>query len=266
MPQGDAVAPEQTSRPVVVVTRPADQAGAWVQGLRAAGWPVLALPLIDIVPATDPPALRAAVADWADLDAAMFVSPAAVGALRQAAVPAPAPGLRCWAPGTGTVRALRDWGVAPAAIDHPPADATQMDSEALWPVIAPQVRPGHRLLIVRGVSVNGHAGRDWLLDRCRGAGATVRTVVAYRRQPPIWDAIRRAEAGRAVADGAVWLFSSSEAVGHLRDLLPQAAWSRARAIATHPRIAEAARALGFGEVRTCRPTLPDVVQALESSP
>ncbi|OBS30410.1 Uroporphyrinogen-III synthase [Tepidimonas fonticaldi] len=257
---------EQASRPLVVVTRPADQAGAWVQGLRAAGWPVLALPLIDIVPAADPPALRAAVADWADLDAAMFVSPAAVGALRQAAVPVPALGLRCWAPGTGTVRALRDWGVAPAAIDHPPADAAQMDSEALWPVIAPQVHPGHRLLIVRGVSANGHAGRNWLLERCRGAGATVRTVVAYRRQPPTWDATRRAEAGRAVADGAVWLFSSSEAVGHLRDLLPQAPWSRARAIATHPRIAEAARALGFGEVRSCRPTLPDVVQALESSP
>ncbi|WP_334154999.1 uroporphyrinogen-III synthase [Tepidimonas sp.] len=257
---------ERASRPLVVVTRPADQAGAWVQGLRAAGWPVLALPLIDIVPAADPSALRAAVAGWADLDAAMFVSPAAVEALRQAAVPVPAPGLRCWAPGAGTVRALRDWGVAPAAIDHPPADAAQMDSEALWPVIAPQVHPGHRLLIVRGVSANGHAGRDWLLERCRGGGATVRTVVAYRRQPPTWDVIQRAKAGRAVADGAVWLFSSSEAVGHLRDLLPQAAWARARAIATHPRIAEAARALGYGEVRTCRPTLPDVVQALESSP
>lgn len=264
MPRGDAVFAQQASRPTVVVTRPTDQAGAWLQGLRAAGWPVLALPLIDIVPAADPPALRAVVADWADLDAAMFVSPAAVGMLRQAAVPAPAHGLRCWAPGAGTVRALRDWGVAPAAIDRPPADAAQMDSEALWPVIAPQVRPGHRLLIVRGVSANGHAGRDWLLQRCRDAGCRVRVVVAYRRQPPVWDAARRAEAGRAAGDGAVWLFSSSEAVGHLRDLLPHAPWSQARAIATHPRIAEAARALGFGAVRICRPALSDVVQALES--
>jgi uroporphyrinogen-III synthase len=36
------------------------------------------------------------------------------------------------------------------------------------------------------------------------------------------------------------------------------------ALATHPRIAEAARALGFAEVITARPALADVVRALES--
>ncbi|MEW6693922.1 MAG: uroporphyrinogen-III synthase [Pseudomonadota bacterium] len=251
-------------RPTVVVTRPADQAGPWVDGLRAAGWPVLPLPLIEIAPAAEPAVLRAAVAGWAAVDAAMFVSPAAVAALRQAGVPAPGPAVRCWAPGAGTARALSDWGVAPAAVDQPPADAPQHDSEALWPVVAPQVRAGWRLLIVRGMSADGHGGRDWLLQRCRAAGATVRTLVAYRRQPPVWDAARQAQVRDMLGSGAVWLFSSSEAIGHLRDRVPDAPWAQARALATHPRIAEAARALGFGHVATCRPTLADVVQALES--
>lgn len=254
----------QTPRPLVVVTRPADQASDWVEGLRGAGWPVLPLPLIEIVPAADPPSLRAAVDGWADLEAVMFVSPAAVGALRQAGVPVPQPPLRCWAPGAGTVRALRDWGVSPSAIDQPPVGAPQMDSEALWPVIAPQVHPGCRLLIVRGISADGHEGRDWLIRRCRAAGAAVRTVLAYRRRPPSWDPARRAEARGAVGPGAIWLFSSSEAIAHLHDLLPGASWDQARAVVTHPRIAETARARGWRAVRTCRPALSDVVQALES--
>lgn len=251
-------------RPLVVVTRPVEQASAWVEGLRSAGWPVLPLPLIAIAPLADPPSLRAAVGAWTDWQAVMFVSPAAVAALRQAGVaPPPAP-LRCWAPGAGTARALRDWGVAPSCIDEPPAGAAQMDTEALWPVIAPQLHPGCRVLVVRGVSADGHEGRDWLVRRCQDAGATVRTVQAYRRQPPTWDPAQRAAAQRAIGSGAIWLFSSSEAIAHLHALLPQAPWGQARAVVTHPRIAATARARGWQAVRTCRPALADIVQALES--
>ncbi|MGQ9724643.1 MAG: uroporphyrinogen-III synthase [Tepidimonas sp.] len=248
---------------MVVVTRPADQASDWVEGLRSAGWPVLALPLIEIV-AADPASLRAAVDGWTNLEAVMFVSPAAVGTLRQAGVPAPKPPLRCWAPGAGTVRALRDWGVPLSAIDQPPAEGPQMDSEALWPVIAPQVHPGCRLLMVRGISADGHEGRDWLVQRCRAAGATVRTVLAYHRRPPSWDPARQAEARGAVGPGAIWLFSSSEAIAHLHNLLPATPWEQARAVVTHPRIAEVAQAHGWRAVRICRPALSDIVQALES--
>jgi uroporphyrinogen-III synthase len=58
----------------------------------------------------------------------------------------------------------------------------------------------------------------------------------------------------------VWLFSSAEAVGHLvgRPLAGQ------RAIATHPRIAEAARAAGFGPVVLARPDPEAVTRALKA--
>ena len=66
-------------------------------------------------------------------------------------------------------------------------------------------------------------------------------------------------------DGSVWLLSSSEAVAHLAEALPDQHWGAAHALATHPRIAEAARAAGFGTVRECRPALEDVVASIESA-
>lgn len=253
-----------TTRPTVVVTRPRDQAATWVEALSAAGWPVVALPLIEIVPAVEPAALRTAIDGWRGVDAVLVVSPAAVAVLRQAQVPPPVGPVRCWAPGAGTADALRAWGVTPAAIDQPPPEAAQMDTDALWPVVAPQVRPGWRLRVVRGVSADGHEGRDALLQRCRERVVTVETVTAYRRQRPCWDAAQRQAAERLVGPDAIWLFSSSEAISHLQALLPGAPWSAARALVTHPRIAAAARALGVGQVVTSRPVLPEVVQALES--
>jgi uroporphyrinogen-III synthase len=62
----------------------------------------------------------------------------------------------------------------------------------------------------------------------------------------------------------VWLFSSSEAVAHLRSLAPGQSWSRACALATHPRIAQAARAAGFGVVCESRPTMAELIASIES--
>lgn len=258
MPGSDAL------RPTVVVTRPAEQAASWVERLRAAGWPVLELPLIEIGPAPVAQTVLEATRDWSSWNAVMFVSPAAVRSLQTLGVSPPADGPRCWAPGVGTVRALCDWGVSVQSIDAPAPDAPQMDSEALWAVVEPQVTPGYRLLIVRGVSADGHPGRDWLSERCRRAGAEVVAITAYRRQPPRWDETRRAAAETAAGAGHIWFFSSSEAIGHLHALLPHARWGTATALATHPRIAEAARALGFGRVAISRPPWDDVAQALES--
>ena len=57
-----------------------------------------------------------------------------------------------------------------------------------------------------------------------------------------------------------------EAVANLRGWLPDADFSRARALASHPRIAEVARAAGFGHVDGCRPPLEDVVRSIKSRP
>lgn len=258
------MSPVAAPRPTVVVTRPAAQAAPWVAALRQAGWAVLPLPLIDIAPVADAATLRAMMGPWHGWAAVMAVSPAAVEVLRAAGVPAPPDGVRCWAPGEGTAQAWRAWGVDPGRIDHPPRDSAQVDSEALWPLVWQQLAPGARVLIVHGASPDGRTGRDWLAQRCREVGAQVEERVVYRRVPPTWDADRAQQARLAVGPGAVWLFSSSEAIANLPQLLPQAPWGHTQAIATHPRIADAARALGVGRVHTCRPALPDVLQALES--
>jgi uroporphyrinogen-III synthase len=80
---------------------------------------------------------------------------------------------------------------------------------------------------------------------------------------PQWSAAQQALAERAQREPqhSVWLLSSSQATAHLRTLLPQAHWPAAQAWVTHERIAQAARALGFGVVRTVAPTQQSVVDA-----
>jgi uroporphyrinogen-III synthase len=275
-------APQPDQQPLapvrrVMVTRPEPEAIRWVRALRTAGWPAQALPLITIAEPTD-----AQVRERLEVDAIMFVSAAAVQHFFSASVQAPHGGrvrTRFWAPGPGTARALAlalaARGLGPQHIDAPAADAAQFDSEALWPVVAPQLQTGQRILIVRGASevvapepgvqsLAGH-GRDWLIRQCQGAGAQVDACVAYERRAPAVTPSVQACLQDAQALGSVWLFSSSEALTHLRSMAPQGSWVQARALATHPRIAAAAQAAGFGAVLETRPALTDVLRALESN-
>jgi len=107
-------------------------------------------------------------------------------------------------------------------------------------------------------------GRDWLAQQITAAGGHVDFVAAYQRSAPHFNAVEMALAQQAARDGSVWLLSSSEAVAHLAQALPGQPWAAAQALATHPRIAQAARAVGFGTVRECRPALADVVASIES--
>jgi len=251
----------------VVVTRPESEARRWIDDLRRRGFDVLALPLIAIAPAADTEPLRFAWRELADFRAAMFVSGNAVQQffLRQPAGAQWPAGTRAWAPGLGTRAALLDADVPEVAIDTPPADSAQFDSETLWQQVAAQVAPGDRILIVRGGDAQSASkGRDWLGDQLAATGARVETVAAYVRLAPMFDAQQSAQARQAASDGSVWLFSSSQAVGFLGEVLPGQDWSAARAVATHPRIAQAARALGFGVVCESRPSLDAMVAALES--
>jgi len=112
--------------------------------------------------------------------------------------------------------------------------------------------------------VRGETGRDWLADALRQHGAQVHFVEAYRRTVPVPSPAQQALLAQALAQPSAfcWLFSSSEAVGHLPALAPGADWSRARALATHPRIAEAARRLGIGQVGLAEPSPQAVAAAL----
>lgn len=261
--------------PRVIVTRPDREAAHWVRELTARGLAATALPLIAIGPCTDPAARQALADARARLAlppgyrALMFVSSNAVLHFLEGAPPLPA-GTRAWAPGPGTARALEQWGVPPTAIDGPAPDAPQFDSESLWRQVAGQVQPGARVLIVRGRSAGVHesegSGRDWLARQVQAAGGQVDWAVAYERGAPRFTPEEQALARAAAGDGSLWLLSSSEAVAHLAQALPGQSFAAARALATHPRIAQAARAMGFGLVRECRPALEDVVASIESAP
>ncbi len=249
----------------VLVTRPAREAAAWVQALSARGLAVRALPLIEIGPAPDAAALEAARQGLAGLDAVMFVSANAVDGFLGNGLAWPARP-RAWATGPGTRDALLRRGVPPAQVDAPAADASQFDSERLWERVRGQVRPGARVLIARGGDALGQpAGRPWLAGQLADAGVAVDQVVAYVRRLPALDAAQRALALSGAAGQGLWLFSSSEAVDNLGPLLPGQDWSAARALCTHPRIAQAARALGFGAVAESRPALDDVAAFLQSA-
>ncbi|MEO6407639.1 MAG: uroporphyrinogen-III synthase, partial [Burkholderiaceae bacterium] len=168
------------------------------------------------------------------------------------------------APGPGTARVLERLGIAPARIAEPPADAPQFDSDALWPVLAARRDwRGARVLVVRG-----DGGRDALGSQLRSCGAQVEHVAAYRRLAPAFDAAALTVLGAALSDPArhAWLFSSSQAVDHLAAARPQAGAGRAlrTALATHPRIADRARAVGFQAVFESAPTLAAVVGCLQS--
>jgi uroporphyrinogen-III synthase len=251
----------------VIVTRPQSEARRWGRHLRERGFDTLELPLISILPAPELAAIESAWRTLAGVRAVMFVSGAAVRhffARRPAESPWP-PTTRAWATGTGTRQALLDAGVGDGAIDAPQPHATQFDSEALWQVVAGQATQGRRVLIVRGAEQGRDgAGRDWLAERLLANGVQVQSVTAYVRAAPQFSPEQMTQARRGADAGTVWLFSSSQAIAHLQALLPGQDWSKARAVATHPRIAQTARNAGFGVVCESRPTEDAVIAALES--
>ncbi len=277
----------------VLVTRPLHDAKPWVDAFRARGLQAEALPLIGIGPCTDPAAHQALLRARqlalkpGHYRAVMFVSGNAVQYFfARGQTPAfdaealLAPDTRAWTPGPGTERALLEAGLASLQIDGPSPDAAQFESEALWQNVHGQVRPGDRVLIVRGTSpatapVVGNAGmpipstqgagRDWLAARLREAGAEVELLAVYERQLPPWTAQQLDLARQAASDGSLWLFSSSEAVANLQQLLPQQQWHSGLALTTHERIASKALSAGFGRVLHSRPSLDDVVASIESA-
>ncbi|WP_342616856.1 uroporphyrinogen-III synthase [Rhodoferax sp. GW822-FHT02A01] len=262
----------------VIVTRPGPQAGKWVKALRDAGLDALALPLIEIRPAADSQGVVAVWQKVTTFNALMFVSANAVEhffAVRPqgSAQPDLLPEQRFWATGPGTVAALRAAGIAPQCIDAPDAGASQFDSEALWQVVRQRVQTGWRVLVVRGSTeaepldtedMGKGVGRDWLAQRLVEKGATVDFVVAYERCAPVLKPGAVALVQLAAADRSIWLFSSSEAIANLRAAAAGVNWRAARAVATHPRIAAAAREAGFGVVCESRPEISDLIASIES--
>lgn len=272
----------------MLVTRPIDQALDWVAKLRSRGLDAAALPLMGIGPVADAEPVRQIWRDLSRIDLLMFVSPNAVQhffAQRPAGAEWPT-SLMAASPGPGTtaalISALIAAGVPAAAVIEPPAQAARFDSEALWAELkAARTWQGATVQVLRG-SVDDTpegSGRDWLAQQWREAGAHVAMQAVYRREPPRFDAAQGLLWQQALAEPAkhLWLFSSSEAIDHAQALgaapSPSLAggataasrWSASTALATHPRIAERAREVGFAEVLQTVPTLDAIVAAITSA-
>ncbi|WP_295527949.1 uroporphyrinogen-III synthase [uncultured Pseudacidovorax sp.] len=250
-----------TAAPSLIVTRPEPEATRWTEALRARGVAVHALPLIEIAP------LAGAIAWPVDAlpQALMFVSASAVRHFFATRPPEVVVACRCWATGPGTARALAEAGVDAERIDQPPAEGP-FDSESLWTRVHGQVRQGVCVWLARGADAQGRAaGRDWLSRQIEAAGGVAVQLPVYRRLVPALDEASVRIVQAALAGGSIWLFSSSEAVANLRALASWADWSRATALATHERIAQAARDAGFGAVRVVAPDLDAVAASIEFS-
>ena len=286
----------------ILVTRPHTEAEIWVSKLMQGGFSAEAFPLINIASATGVNDVKALQQAWHALDryaACMFVSGNAVKhffkqkmlkafeivndyainnvasilenkpqSVQCAGIP---PQLRFLAPGPGTMAALLASGVPAGQIDAPPRDADQFDSEALWKVVGQRDWQGSRVLIVRGTTGGagegtGSSGRQWMARQWQLAGAEVDFVSVYERVAPLLTPAQLTRARAASADGSVWLFSSSEALANLtaQPGLQNVDWSRARAVATHPRIMETARLAGWGVVVASRPAFNDILTTLVS--
>lgn len=263
----------------VVVTRPVQESATWLMALSRAGHEAVYLPLIDVRPTPDRQSLEDAWRGIESFDAVMFVSGNAVRHFFSCKPPdleifqaQSAIKTRALVTGPGSLNSLLRLGAQVACIDAPDADAPQFDSEALWKVMGHRVGTGWRVLIVRGAgapeaaSEEGTAGhgRDWFAQQVRTAGGKVDFVVAYERLLPVWSEQQHAEALAAAGNGAVWLITSSEAIGHLQTLCSGVDWTGTRAVVTHPRIAEAARSAGFVQVAESRPALTSVLASIES--
>jgi len=253
----------------VWVTRAPEDARAWILGLKDMGFDAQAMPLMAIGPAPDQQALRST---WQHLDqyhAVMFVSANAVRYFRQANPVSqgllPWGGLRAWVTGPGSQDALLKVGFPLHSIDAPPWDAVQLDSEALWSVVASQIHAGLRVLVVRGCDAQGQVtGRDWLVTQLQAAGAQVDQIAAYQRKKPELSLAQLAAIRQSVEGGAVWLFSNSEAIFNLKEALPDQDWQGAKAVATHPRIATNAKQAGWGSVAIAQPALQAVASSIKS--
>jgi uroporphyrinogen-III synthase len=256
----------------VLVTRPAQEAARWVADLCAAGLEAMALPLIAIEPAGDEArhALQVHRDRIDEYRALMFVSAAAVEHFfveppLSVAERSATANTRYWATGPGTVSALRRAGIPVSRIDAPAQASGRFDSETLWALVRTQLIGADRVLIVRGGDADDRqTGRDWLARQIESVGAVCEQAVAYRRLVPAFSERDRTLAEAAAMDGAVWLFSSSEAIGNLLQWLPATSWRQARAVATHPRIAQAAVEVGFGRVITSQPVLSALTASIES--
>lgn len=243
----------------VLVTRPAEQAGALATLIEAAGGSALRYPLLAISAADDTAPLQRAMAELDTYALAIFISPNAVDYSVPAILAArtwPVT-LRVAAIGPGTTARLAHFGVAERGAVVAPQERYDSESLLALPEMQKAAVAGARVLILRG---NG--GRELLAETLLARGATVVAVSCYQRTPP-GDSERLHSLLRDGALDALTV-SSSEGLRNLMALAgPHAELCRRLPLfVPHRRIAEVADELGWCKVVLTGPADDGILASL----
>jgi uroporphyrinogen III methyltransferase/synthase len=240
----------------VLVTRPAAQAGEFVQQLWEAGAEPVLAPAIAIGPPDDPAAATAAVARVREYAWAVFTSRNAVDAffdrLGASGKDARAFGdVKVAAIGPKTAAALSAHGIR---VDYVPGAYA---NEAVAAGLAERTAAGDRVLLFRA-----QEARDVLPEALRAGGRTVDVVAAYKTRY-VDDPDMRTAAERA---DIVTFTSASTVHGFVHNVADApTALARATVAAIGPITAAAARAHGIRvDVVAGEYTVEGLVQALEA--
>ncbi|HPG62803.1 MAG TPA: uroporphyrinogen-III synthase [Casimicrobium sp.] len=229
------------TRPVMPASRTATRVAAL--GARPMIFPTL---IIEPVAPADAAPLKTALAKLGDYYAAIFVSPSAaemtIAPLSSTPIKLPA-SLKVFAPGPGTAEELARLGVADAQMP-----TTSFASEGLLalPALQAAAVEGKRIVIFRG-----NDGRELLREALVQRGATVDAITAYNRRAPNTPPTGLLELLRAGKINAISAMSS-DAITNLVPLVPAAErvdrLFNLAVYASHERIADSARRLGFRNV------------------
>ena len=258
------------STKTIIVTRPSGQARQLIEvltnsieqsGVANRSLPeIISLPLLTIVPKADDHLADHIATTLKDADLAIFVSPNAIECVMRLLE-------RDWQEfskkiipigvmGGSSKFALQNHGIGQENNPTPiliPKNNEEWDSEGLWRELQ---NLGWDWETKKVIIFKGEGGRDWLADTLAKAGATVEAISTYTRIPldlnnPAWHAIHEMDFSKSL-----WLLTSSEAVRYLgkvvKDQFPQGLQT-ASALCSHHNIADAAEAIGFGEVFTSEP-------------
>jgi uroporphyrinogen-III synthase len=226
----------------IVVTRPARQARELAALIRQAGGNPVVFPVMEIRDVRDPQPLLRLIERLGEFDLAIFISPNAVNkAMKLISARGSLPSaLKVAAIGRGTMKELARFGVTGVT-----APAGSFDSEALLDLPALADVGGRRVVIFRG-----EGGRELLGDTLKARGAAVEYAECYRRGKPNLDAAPLLRAWARNELHAITV-TSGEGLRNLFEMVGTLGRGRLKKtplFVPHPRIEEAARALGIATV------------------
>ncbi len=241
----------------LVITRPLAQALPLAERAAALGRKVQVLPLLEILPLSDPAQiarLALVLADLSGFAMVAFVSPNAIDACMPQ-IPAWPQGVSVAVMGEGSRAALAAYGIHDGnARIYSPQDPQRSDSSTLLASLDLHQLHDAQVLIVRGES-----GRELLADTLRAAGVKVQQIAAYQRRVPSLDVAKKTQLIALIESENDWLITSSEGLRNLLHWVQQLQESITKSnfvekmqqqhlIVPHIRIAEVAHSLGFDRV------------------